>query len=83
MPPSRKANGVEPPATADTPLTFSSIAIPGAMTDTEIAIASQRRSDPCASSPAAVPGIRSGLVLAMIPVLSIHSAMRTVCSSSR
>src|SRR5215469_3851990 len=71
-PPSRNASGVDPPATADTPLTFSSIAIPGAMTDTEIAMASQRRSEPCASSPVAAPGIRSGLVLAMIAVLS-HS----------
>src|SRR5215467_8062966 len=70
-PPSRNASGVDPPATAATPVTLSSIAMPGAITDTEIAIASQRRSDPCASSPVAAPGIRSGLVLAIVAVLSM------------
>jgi len=40
---------VEPPLTPATAEVFSSIAIPGASTDTEIAIASQIRSDPCAS----------------------------------
>ena len=70
MPPSRKASGVEPPATAATPVTLSSMAIPGAITDTEMAMASQSRSEPCASSPLPAPGIRSGLVLAMAPFLS-------------
>src|SRR5690349_15340236 len=65
MPPSRNASGVDPPATAATPVTLSSIAMPGAITDTEIAMASHRRSEPCASSPLSAPGIRSGLVLAM------------------
>ena len=73
-PPSRNASGVEPPATAETPLTLSSIAMPGAITDTEIAIASHRRSEPCASSPLPAPVIRSGLVLAMAPVLSLTRA---------
>ena len=50
MPPSRNASGVEPPATIDTPDTLSSIAIPGAITDTEIAMASQILSEPWASS---------------------------------
>ena len=40
MPPSRKASGVDPPATTATPGTLRSIAIPGAMTDTEMATAS-------------------------------------------
>src|SRR6185437_1956323 len=70
MPPSRKASGVEPPATNATPVTLSSMAIPGAITDTEMAMASQSRSEPCASSPLPAPGIRSGLVLAMAPFLS-------------
>src|SRR5215813_3735320 len=65
IPPSRNASGVEPPATAATPVTLSSIAIPGAITDTEIAMASHKCSEPCASSPVAAPGMRSGLVLAM------------------
>jgi len=65
MPPSRNASGVDPPLTRATPLTFSSIAMPGAITDTEIAMASIRRSEPCASSPVAAPGIRAGSVLAM------------------
>ena len=65
MPPSRKASGVEPPAATATPDVLSSIAMPGAISDTEIAMASHRRREPCASSPVAAPGIRSGLVLAM------------------
>src|SRR5450755_709995 len=73
-PPSRNASGVEPPLTAATPDTLRSIAIPGASTDTEIAMASQSRSEPCASSPVAAPGIRSGLVLAMFPFLSLRPA---------
>src|ERR1700685_3585983 len=74
MPRTRNASGVEPPATAATPDTLSSIAIPGASTDTEIAMASQSRSEPWASSPVAAPGIRSGLVLAMFPFLSLRPA---------
>src|ERR1700735_762073 len=61
-PPSRNASGVEPPATAATPDTLSSMAMPGASTDTEMAMASQSRSEPWASSPLAAPVIRSGLV---------------------
>src|SRR5450432_4059202 len=71
-PPSRNASGVEPPATAATPDTLSSIAMPGASTDTEIAMASHSRSEPCASWPLAAPGIRSGLVLAIFPLLSLR-----------
>src|ERR1700733_13742602 len=72
-PPSRKASGAEPPATAATPDTFSSIAMPGASTDTEMAMASQSRSEPWASSPLAAPVIRSGLVFpAMTAFLSLR-----------
>jgi hypothetical protein len=49
MPPSRNASGVEPPLTAATPVTLSSIAMPGAITETEIAMASHRRSVPWAT----------------------------------
>src|SRR5580700_6744532 len=56
MPPSRNANGVEPPLVAATPETLSSIAMPGASTDTEIAMASGSRRVPRASSlPVATP----------------------------
>src|SRR5882724_656488 len=67
-PPSRNASGVEPPLTAATPDTLRSMAMPGASTDTEMAMASHSRSEPCASSPVAAPGIRSGLVLAIFCV---------------
>src|ERR1700722_3437947 len=50
MPPSRNANGVEPPLVAATPETLSSIAMPGASTETEIAIASGSRRGPRASA---------------------------------
>src|SRR6202035_5433635 len=50
MPPSRNARGVEPPLVAATPETLSSIAMPGASTDTEIAMASGSRSVPRASA---------------------------------
>src|ERR1700727_2599360 len=39
MPPSRNANGVEPPLVAATPETLSSIAMPGATTGTQNEIA--------------------------------------------
>src|SRR5262249_60468823 len=74
MLPSRNASGVEPPATAATPVTLSSIAMPGAITETEMAMASHRRSVPWASSPVPAPGIRSGLVLAI--TCSSHSGCR-------
>src|SRR6185312_12031920 len=48
-PPSRNARGVEPPLVAATPETLSSIAMPGASTDMEIAMASGSRSVPRAS----------------------------------
>src|ERR1700679_4026697 len=50
MPPSRNAKGVEPPLVAATPDTLSSIAMPGASTETEIAIASGSRRVPRASA---------------------------------
>src|SRR5580692_12410640 len=52
MPPSRNARGVEPPLVAATPETLSSIAMPGASTDTEIAMASGNRRVPRASASA-------------------------------
>src|SRR5579875_1076240 len=66
MPPSRNASGVEPPLTAATPDTLSSMAMPGASTETEIAMASGRRSAPWASSPLAVLVSRSGSILAIV-----------------
>src|ERR1700684_4623158 len=50
MPPSRNAKGVEPPLVAATPDTLSSIAMPGASTETEIAIAAGSRRVPRASA---------------------------------
>ena len=70
MPPSRNASGVDPPPTAATPVTFSSIAMPGAITDTEIAMASHRRSEPCASSPVRGPGYQVGVGLGHVVFLS-------------
>src|ERR1700761_107967 len=56
IPPSRNARGVEPPLVAATPETLSSIAMPGASRDTEIAMASGSRSVPRGSSlPVATP----------------------------
>ena len=88
MPPSRNASGVEPPADDATPETFSSIAMPGASTDTEIAMASQTLSEPCASSswPVVTSRLRSTSAMVVPPLLhflaaAAGSAMRTVPSS--
>src|ERR1700691_3122268 len=72
MPPSRNARGVEPPLVAATPETLSSIAMPGASTDTEIAMASGSRRVPRASwLPVATPD--SERVWAMgVPLLIGH-----------
>src|ERR1700679_3373060 len=72
MPPSRNARGVEPPLVAATPETLSSIAMPGASTDTAIAMASGGRRVPRASwLPVATPD--SERVWAMgVPLLIGH-----------
>ena len=51
MPPSRKASGVEPPATAATPPVLSCIAMAGESTEILMAMASLVRNDPLARVP--------------------------------
>ena len=84
MPPSRNAKGVEPPLVAATPETLSSIAMPGASTETEIAMASGSRSVPRASASARAT-LGPELIWAMEVFLSAasgcYSGMRTVWSS--
>src|SRR5580692_6025672 len=70
MPPSRNASGVEPPLVAATPETLSSIAMPGASTDTEIAMASGSRSEPRASASAGATAAEE-LISAMKAFLSL------------
>src|ERR1700729_3054936 len=68
MPPSRNARGVEPPLVAATPETLSSIAMPGASTDTEIAMASGSRSVPRASwLPVATPDSERVWAMGRVP----------------
>ncbi len=50
-PPSTNDSGVEPPATPATPPVLSAMAMPGASTDTLMAMASDVRSEPRASCP--------------------------------
>src|SRR6185312_16827376 len=72
-PPSRNARGVEPPLVAATPETLSSIAMPGASTDMEIAMASGSRSVPRASL-SAVATLGPELIWAMEVFLSLRPA---------
>src|ERR1700728_1542651 len=68
MPPSRNARGVEPPLVAATPETLSSIAMPGASTDTEIAMASGSRRVPRASwLPVATPDSERVWAMGRVP----------------
>src|SRR6201996_6234507 len=87
IPPSRNARGVEPPLVAATPETLSSIAMPGASTGTEIAMASGSRSVPRASSlPVATPSSERVSAMEDVPFTAAgeaQPALRPVLGRAR